>query len=324
MSLVIVTGANGLLGTNVIIELLSRGYSVRGLLRNINDFHYKKHSNLELIQGDFTNKQTVAAAIKGCDYVIHVAAIARHNLPRYSRYKHVNAAATENLVQLAVKENLKKFVYISTANAFGYGTMEKPGNENMKIKKPFSESYYVKSKIEAQQSVLNHRDEISVIIVNPTWMLGAYDSKPSSGKIILMGLRKVIFYPPGGKNFVHVQDVAKGIVNALEAGNNGEAYLLANENLSYKEFFKKVSALTNRHPLYIKIPRFLLFILGVFGDCFRAMGIKSSISLNNMKMVCVDNFYSNNKATAELNLTFQPTEKSIEDAINWFNERKVK
>lgn len=320
MPLVIVTGANGLLGTNVIIELLSRGYSVRGLLRNINDFHYKKHANLELIQGDFKNKQTVASAIKGCDYVIHVAAIARHNLPRYKDYKQVNVTATENLVQLAVKENLKKFVYISTANAFGFGTRERPGNENVKMKKPFSESFYVKSKIEGQQLVLSHCDEINVMVVNPTYMLGAYDSKPSSGIIILMGLKKVIIYPPGGKNFVHVQDVAKGVVNVLESGKNGEAYLLANENLSFKEFFQKVSALTNRHPLYIKIPRFLLCTAGIFGDCFRTMGFKSSLSLNNIKMLCLDNFYSNTKATTELNLTFQPTEKAIEDAINWFSD----
>jgi nucleoside-diphosphate-sugar epimerase len=323
MSRVIVTGANGLLGTNVIIELLLRGYSVRGLLRNTDSFSYEKHPNLELTQGDFTNTGTADKALRDCDHLIHVAAVARHYYPRYSDYRDVNAVATENLVQLAIKEGLKTFVYISSANVFGYGARGDPGDENREIAKPFSDSHYVQSKLEGQRLALKYKKEIRVIVVNPTMMLGSFDSKPSSGQIILRGLRKVVFYPPGGKNFVHVQDVAKGIVNALETGQNGEAYILSNENLTYKEFFEKVSSLANHHPVYIEIPGFILIPLGILGNCIRTLGLKTNLSLPNVKMLCESNYYSNQKAKTELNLTFQPVDNAIEDALNWFRERGV-
>jgi dihydroflavonol-4-reductase len=78
-----------------------------------------------------------------------------------------------------------------------------------------------------------------VVIVNPTFMIGPYDTKPSSGKIILMGYNKRIsFLPPGGKNFIHVKDAAAAVCNALKYGKNREKYLLCNENLTYREFFK--------------------------------------------------------------------------------------
>jgi hypothetical protein len=117
--------------------------------------------------------------------------------------------------------------------------------------------------------------------------------------------------------------VAKGIVNALETGQNGEAYILSNENLTYKEFFEKVSSLANHHPVYIEIPGFILIPLGILGNCIRTLGLKTNLSLPNVKMLCESNYYSNQKAKTELNLTFQPVDNAIEDALNWFRERGV-
>lgn len=324
MSTVLVTGANGLLATNIIIELLSRSYSVKGMLRNIDNFQYNNHPNLELIQGNITENQSVEKAIKNCDYVIHAAALTNPDQLYYSDYQYINATATKNLILKAIEENLEKFVYVGTANAFGYGTKENPGDESVKIKKPFTTSYYAVSKLEGQDIALSFKDKINTTVVNPTFMLGGYDSKPSSGTIILMGYKKrIILYPPGGKNFVHVKDAARGVVNALEFGKNGEAYLLSNENLSYKEFFDKLSDLTENRPVYVKLPRFVLLTIGVFGSFLRILGIKTSLSLTNMRILCINNFYSNNKATRELNLVFQPVENAIEEAVDWFRKRKI-
>ena len=89
---------------------------------------------------------------------------------------------------------VKKFIYVSTANAFGYGTLTKLGSENEEIKVPFSKLYYALSKLKAQQSVLLRKKEIDVITVNPTFLIGPYDSKPSSGKIILLGYQKRLVF----------------------------------------------------------------------------------------------------------------------------------
>ena len=323
MSSVLVTGANSLLGTNVIIELLSRGYNVTGLLRDRRSFHYPDHENLRLIEGDIRNQNDIEAAIKNCDFVIHIAAITSQDLPRYKYYRHVNATATQNIVSIAARQNLKRFIFISSSNAVGFGTKEKPGIESMEIRKPVSRSFYAMSKLEGQQLALKYKDKIDVVVLSPGFMLGPWDSKPSSGRIILMGLKKIVFYPPGGKNFIHVQDAAAGVVNALNKGKNGEVYLLANENLSYREFFRKLSDIRGRSSIYIRIPGALLSFIGIFGSLLQIFGIKTEITFTNMRILCIGNYYSGKKAETELGLNYQSTDKSIKDAIEWFRSNNM-
>ena len=155
-------------------------------------------------------------------------------------------------------------------------------------------------------------------------MLGPYDSKPGSGEIILLGYKKKLnFCPPGGKNFVHVQDVATGVVSALETGRNGEAYLLANENLSYREFFEKLSAITDSRPVMIGIPKPILHIAGLIGNLLKLIGFKSMISMANMNILCTNGFYSNQKAKNDLGIKFRSTRQALQDALEWFSEKEM-
>ncbi len=321
---VLITGANGLLATNVIIELLARNYLVRGLLRNPQKFCGHRHPNLELLQGDITDNEFLEKAVRDCDHLIHTAAITDQNLVSYNDYHQVNVSAVNELIKISIREKVKRFVYISSANVFGHGSKKNPGNEQTPPRKPFTASHYAMSKLRGQQIVLNHQDEIDVVVTCPSLMLGPYDSGPSSGRIILIGYnKKIILCPPGGKNIVHVKDAAIGVVNALEKGKSGEIYLLANENLSYKEFFQKLSAATERNPVLVKIPRVAVLSLGFFGDVFRRLGIKTSLSLVNMKILCTKGFYSSSKAEKELGIKFRKTEEAIEDAVKWFKENNL-
>jgi dihydroflavonol-4-reductase len=177
--------------------------------------------------------------------------------------------------------------------------------------------------MESERIVLSKSKEIDVIVVNPTFLIGPYDNKPSSGRIILMSFgKKVVLYPPGGKNFVHVADVAKGIVSTLEIGKNGEKYLLANENLTYREFFQKLSAKSNSRVILIKIPKYLLLAIGIVGSILKYAGIKNELFLTNMSMLCTCNFYSNKKAKTELNIKFRSIDIALQEAIEWFKENK--
>jgi nucleoside-diphosphate-sugar epimerase len=326
MPTVLITGANGLLATHVIMELLAQGYQVKGLLRDNQRFQLGEHPHLVLIQGDFTHPPTIREAVRNCDFVIHAAALTNQNLIDYAPYQRVNVEAVKEIMKASIKEGVKKVVHVSSANAFGFGTKEHPGDETRLIRKPFSESLYANSKLEGQQLALSFKDQIEVTVVNPTFMLGAYDAKPGSGRILLMGFpRKILFYPPGGKNFVDVGDVATGVLKALKQGNNGEAYLLGGENLSYLEFFKKLSHITHQRPLYIRIPKGILLLVGLIGSILRTLGIATQLSLNNMKILCINNFYSNHKASGELGLEFKPIDNGIEEGIAWFiKEGRIK
>lgn len=324
MPTVLVTGANGLLATNIIIQLLENGYHVKGLLRNRRKFQYSTHPNLELIESDITDFSSLRNALTGSQSVIHVAALTAQNFVRYDPYEKVNVQASEELIKLAIEAKIKRFVYISSANAFGYGSKENPGNETTAMKAPFTSSFYARSKQKAQKQVLVYRDRIEVVVVNPTFMLGAYDGKPSSGQIIFMGYHKpVIFYPPGGKNFVHVADVAKGTVRALENGIAGEAYLLANENLSYREFFRQLAEVTGRNPVLIPIPKFILIAAGYLGDLLHFINYPVSFSSVNMRSLCVYNYYSNEKASKQLGMTFRPVKQAIKEAVQWFRSQDM-
>ncbi|MDT0645080.1 NAD-dependent epimerase/dehydratase family protein [Zunongwangia sp. F260] len=317
----LITGANGLLATNTIKHFLELGHSVKGLLRSKEKFLLPPHKNLELVQGDITDVSAVENAVNGCDAVIHIAALTSPDLPNYDSYYKVNVLGSENLVNSAIKHQLKRFIYVSSANTMGFGTLESPGTEKTPLKPPFTESLYAKSKLEGQEKLLSYADKINVITVNPTFMLGPYDGKPSSGEIILMGYgKKFIFYPPGGKNFVDVRDVALGISAALEKGKNRETYLLAGENLSYQEFFTKIVQRSETKTVMIKVPTQLLLVAGYGGDFIRKMAIKTSVSSANMKILSVKNYYSAKKAEEELGVHFQPIDQAIDNAIAWFQK----
>lgn len=321
MSKVFVTGANGLLATNVIAELLKKGYSVRGLLRNIDKYKGPQNQKLELVTGDITNHLQMEEVLDDCKFVIHVAALTSQSIPLYATYKAVNVDATESLIQLAIKKGIDKFVFVSSANAFGYGTLKHPGTEEEPIKAPFSGSYYAISKAEAQKKVLAYKNQIPVSVVNPTFMIGPYDGKPGSCKIIMMGHKKrVIFSPPGGKNFINATDAAQGVVAALEKGKNGEAYLLAGENLTFRSFFQKLSSIEKTHSLILTIPPFILNAAGYLGNLLRLVNINTQLSSTNTKILCINNFYSSEKAKKELKVEFKNIETGIKSCIEWFKE----
>ena len=322
MKRIFVTGVNGLLGTNLCQDLLNQGYDVIGLVRNKKSYKGIKHDNLKLIEGQLFDD--FSSLFKEIDCVIHIAAITDQSLINYSDYWKINCNATVQLYNTAIQKNVKRFIFVSTANTLGYGSLNDLGTEKSKMNALFEQSLYAKSKFEAENYLLNNKHKIDAIIVNPTFMLGAFDTKPSSGKIILMGWKKkVIFFPPGGKNFVHVNDVSKGIISAITNGVSGEKYLLANENFTYREFFKILNKVTHQKSILIKIPKTLLIVAGFIGNVLRKIKIKNSVSLTNMRILCIENYFSNNKSITHLKITYQPIDKAITDAIDYFSNAKT-
>lgn len=319
MKKVCVTGATGLLGTNVIIKLLQNGYSVIALVRKKSSWLGEENENLKLVEADLSSD--LSLLLKEIDCIIHIAAETRQNLINYDEYRKVNYQTTVNLFTHAELMNVKKFLFVSTANTLGYGNTAFWGNEKSPQLYPFTHSMYAQSKLEAEDYLLKNRKNTEVVIVNPTFMIGAYDSKPSSGKIIFwVWKKKLVFYPKGGKNFIHAEDAANGVLHAIEKGRNGEKYLLANENLSYKEFFKKINRITHQNPAMIAIPNKVLSFLGLIGEGLRKLKIKTNLSISNMKALQICNYYSNQKSVNELGLHYQSVDKAIEDAVQYFDQ----
>ena len=317
---VLVTGANGFLATNTIEELTAAGYCVSGILRRKKAYIGKADKALELVEGDFTDRDFMTGAVRGCDFIVHIAAMTGQ-AGDSSEYERVNVTATESLVQAGIAAGIRRMVYVSSANALAYGTMENPGDETRSTIPPFTESMYAMSKARAQECICKYTGDMEIVIVNPTFMLGPMDAKPSSGRIITMGYgRKIMAAPPGGKNFVHVRDVSKGIVAALEKGRNGESYLLAGENMDYAAFYSTLSRLSGKPMKIIRVPKPILLAAGVICSALYKIGIRTEATLTNMKLLCVWNYYSHDKAESELGIRFRTTEEAVKDALGWFRE----
>jgi dihydroflavonol-4-reductase len=323
----LVTGANGLLGANVVRELESRGKAVRVLVRPGARLTALHGTGAELVQGNFLDPDSLLSALKGCDDVVHAAANTSQWPVNYDFYEPVNVTGTLAVLKACREKGIRRIVYVSTANTFGPGTKKDPGTELSEFSGFRIGSGYVTSKYVAQQKVLEEVEKhgTPVVIVNPTFMIGPYDAKPSSGRIVLMGLGKRIqMYPGGGKNFIHVRDAAAGVCNALERGRTGECYLLANENLTYAEFFTLLNRVAGQRPLKFRLPSVLLRSIGLLGTFSEKMtGIPAPLNNINARLLLLNNFYSGKKAVAELALPQTPIDEAIEDAIKWFRQAEM-
>jgi len=322
---VLVTGANGLLGHNVVFELLKQQYSVRILVRSTKNIHFYLEK-IEVFEGNFTDYKTLKQAASGCGAIIHIAAVTATNLLHYEDYRTINVDGSALLIKVADELNINRLVYVSTANTIGFGTERKLADESFNIEFPFSDSFYAQSKVASEQLFIEASDKTNkhIVIINPTFMIGAFDTKPSSGKLILMGYKKrLMFAPKGGKNFVAVKDVAFSVCNALVHGQNGERYLASGINLSFKEFYLLQSQVENYSQHIFELPSFILILTGKVGDLIRFLGIKTELCSMNLKQLMIREYYSNTKAKSELTLPETNIKIAIKEAIDWFKDHKM-
>ena len=322
---VLVTGANGLLGHNVVFELLKQQYSVRILVRSTKNIHFYLEK-IEVFEGNFTDYKTLKQAASGCGAIIHIAAVTATNLLHYEDYRTINVDGSALLIKVADELNINRLVYVSTANTIGFGTERKLADESFNIEFPFSESFYAQSKVASEQLFIEASDKPNkhIVIINPTFMIGAFDTKPSSGKLILMGYKKrLMFAPKGGKNFVAVEAVAVSICNALVGGQNGERYLASGINLSFKEFYSLQMQVENYSQHIFELPSFILILTGKVGDLIRFLGIKTELCSMNLKQLMIREYYSNTKAKSELTLPETNIKIAIKEAIDWFKDHKM-
>jgi len=318
---ILVTGANGLLGHHVVMQLLNKGHQVKIIVRSAKKIAFDLN-RVECIRGNFNDKNTLYHAMQSCDAVIHIAAVTDMHLIGYQKYKNINVDATKKLLETVEELLINKVIFVSSANTIGFGSVDNLADENVSFSYPFTKSHYAKSKFEAEKLVVdfaNASKNRHAIIINPTFMIGSHDTKPSSGVLVQMGHKKrFLFIPSGGKNFVAVEDVATACCNALTMGKSGERYLACNINLSFKEYFKIQSRVGNYQQIIMVLPDFLLKLVGYLGDFLQLMKIKVSFSSRNINQLLIKEYYTNAKAKKELSLPETPIEEAIESALKWF------
>lgn len=320
---VFVTGADGFLGNSLVRELLDRDYEVKVLIQPGRKNGTLHGLDLETVEGSILDIDTVAAAAGECGGFIHAAADTTTWPSRPGSVRRVNVGGTAVAIEAARKAGIGRYVHVGSANTFGYGPRDDPGDET----KPYSAGKYrleyFDSKYEAHLLVQDTaRKGLDTVEVNPTFMVGPWDSKPGFGTVIIAIYQgKMPGCAAGGRNYIHVRDAAAGTVNALERGKAGECYLLGNRNLSYREIFDMIADVIGVEPPKLSFPPLLTKAYGLFNSLYgRLAGKKSVVSLAISRIACDEHYYACTKAEEALDLPKTPIEDAIREAFEWYDK----
>ena len=234
----LVTGATGFVGSAVARALAARGHTLRLLVRPSSDYTLIQslvQAGATPVQGDLNDPASLAAAVQGCRYLLHVAADYRLWVPDPGPMMQANVAGTTALLRAARDTGVERIVYCSSVAALGLVGDGTPATETTEIHPEAIIGAYKQSKYQAEQAVraLARDEQVPVVIVNPSTPVGPRDIKPTpTGKMVLdAAAGRMPAYLDTGLNIVHVDDVAEGHLLALQHGRIGESYILGGEDL---------------------------------------------------------------------------------------------
>jgi dihydroflavonol-4-reductase len=248
---VFVTGGTGFIGGEVVRQLRARGDEVVCLVRNPEKGAKVAALGCQLAAGDLSDAAAVKAGMEGCDAVIHAAAMYEVGIPakQHPAMWEANVAGTELVMKAALEAKIARIVYVSTVGVFGNThkkvvdeTYEHPGQEYT--------SYYEETKLEAHRIVKRMIAEqgLPAIIVQPGGVYGPGDTSQVADLLeqFFAGKLPLLPFPELGICMTHVEDIANGILLALDKGKLGEIYVISGPATTMREAIETVAAVSGR------------------------------------------------------------------------------
>jgi dihydroflavonol-4-reductase len=323
MKNILVTGATGCIGSNLTLRLLSSGYNVRIFHRPDSDLQQLKGLEIQRCVGDVRDPSSIKRAMHGCDTVFHCAALVSFRRQQYAEQYEVNVIGTRNIVRACMDLGVVRLVYTSSVAAVGY----RPDGGLATEETPFnwkSIPGYRYSKFCAEQEVQNAVGAgLPAVIVNPSVVVGERDTRFHGGQII-RDIRKgrIPAYIEGGMNVVYVGDVVDGHVAAALHGRVGERYILAGENLTHREIFRRTAAIVGGHAPVLKIPLPLLRgAARVIEWSSHLLRVTPLITRDLVEGAGRNNWFSSEKAQRELGYSLTPFDHTIRKAYAWYTQQ---
>lgn len=268
---VVTTGGAGFIGRAVVRALAESGHDVVALVRDPDRAEFLKHDRVKVQASDLKSAAQLTAQMNGADAVVHGAGMYRVGLKSHERAAmwDANVGTTERVLDAAVLAGVPRIVYISTVNAFG-DTHGKVVDETYErnLDEGFL-SYYDETKYRAHQAALKRiAAGAPVIVVQPSQVYGPNDHSQASEQIELAykGKLRMTALQQLGNAWVHVDDLAAGIVAALERGRVGECYILAGECRRLGESIAIAARLGGHKPPRLAIPTGLLRAIAPLND----------------------------------------------------------
>src|SRR6185503_4702900 len=248
---VFVTGGTGFIGGHVVARLRERGDEVRALARSLEKGAPLAALGCELVVGTLADKDTIRAGMDRCDAVVHGAAMYEVGIPEseHRAMYEANVIGTENVLRAALETGVGRVVYISTVGAFG-NTKGQVVDEAYQHPGGSYTSYYEETKVEAHRVAkrLTAEEGLPCVIVQPGGVYGPDDHSALGRQMnqFLAGRMPMIAFPDLGMNMVHVDDVAAGVVLALDQGKAGESYVLGGQITTMRELIDTLARVSGR------------------------------------------------------------------------------
>jgi len=329
---VLITGGTGFIGAHVVRAHLARGWEVRCAVRASSPSLTLEGLRVERVELDLGDPDAVARALEGCDAVQHVAGVFDVGPGGQARMRAVHEDATRILCDAAAARSTPpRLVLCSSSITLAWGSRTHPANEDTPL--PDLDAVYgratplrayLESKRASERIVLDAaRRGLHAVIVNPDYVLGAWDLKPTSGSLVVaMAKHPIPVYPRGGKCFVDAADCGLGHVLAMERARPGSRTLLGVHNLSYRELMTAIARQVGRRPPFLPLPRTLTgAVQGAAGLAERLFpGRQVGLDPSVLASMQADRYRDGTRARAGLGLPVTPIEDSIAAALRWFRD----
>jgi len=280
---------------------------------------------VEEVTAEFSGRFDWRPLLDGIEAVIHSAALIHIGWTKLAEAREVNVAGTQRLAEAAAGQDCR-FIHISTVDTLAYSSDGRPVDERqLQPSKP--DCTYVRTKREAEQVIEDCvKKGLNAVIVHPGFMLGPWDWKPSSGKMLLaIAKRQIPLAPRGGCSVADVRDVAAACLNALDRGQAGEHFILGGHNLSYLELFREMAQVVGQRPPTRSLPSGVAVVAGAAGDLWaRLSGREGDLNSALIRMGQLQHYYDSSKAVGSLDYRIGPLQPMIADAWEFVGSRHLK
>src|ERR1700678_3122379 len=320
---VFLTGATGFVGSHVARAYTAEGADLRLLTRATSKLDAIEGIAADVIVGDLRQPESLRAALRGCDALVHVAADYRLWVRDPEEMYAANVDGTRELLRIAREEGVAKVVYTSSVATMGFKADGTIVDEMTPVSLAEMIGHYKRSKFLAEQeAIAAARAGQHVMILNPTTPIGPGDAKPTpTGRIIVDFLNKKFpAYVDTGLNLVDVTEVARMHVVALDRGTPGERYILGGENLTLKQILDRMSAITGLRSPTMKVPHVVAMTFALFDETFtgKLRGKEPRATVEAVRMGKKMMFASSAKAERDLGFQIMPVYPALRAAIDWF------
>ncbi len=315
----LITGATGLVGNNVVRQLLDDGRSVRVLVRKGCDRRPLEGLDVEIHLGDVRDAASVERCCAGVSAIVHCAGYVQIGRRHLDIHRAINVDGTRNVAQAARGRGVR-LVHVSSCDTIDVQGGAGPADENSPRRDGLPVPYVI-SKCEAEFEIRRQIElGLDAVIVNPGFMLGPWDWKPSSGRMLLEVARgHGLLAPRGGFSVCDVRDVARGIIAALNPRVSKRQYLLAGETMSYLDAWRLFAEVSGARRPVCRAGPLMLKIAGWGGDAWSHLsGNEPDVNSGALALARLPKNYSSIRAQTDLDYQIRPFRESVEAAWTWF------